>query len=111
VAVGFRRRWRNKGLILSYMRAVGLSAAKASSEAQAEGDTFRRDYYQGVLIAVQECGKRGQKEKSWDYSTGLGLGYNKGWGLLQLAASAIEAGVGVPKFVLPPLDDEDRPQT
>lgn len=106
--MGFRERWRNKALVVDHMYRIRAAAAQAAQEANAEGDIGKVRFYQGVVVAVDECAKTGRSTYGWSEETNLGRGYARGWGLLRITADSVALGVGVPPITLPRFFEEDR---
>jgi hypothetical protein len=105
--MAIRQRWRDKNVLLDFMRAMELAAIQAEQAAKSAGIGGKL-FYNGVRCAVQECKREGQSMAGWGTDTNLGQGYDKAWALLRLAASGVANGIGVPPVVLPPFFEEDR---
>lgn len=103
-------KFRDKRLVVGYMKDLQQLARSADAAARAAGDGKATEFAQGILIAVRECGQTGQpdgeewlNEDVWK-SNMYAQGYGKAWMLMRIATTGAASGAGVPPVVLPRMD-------
>lgn len=95
------KRWRNHGAVVDFMFDMKRLSAAARIEASSAGMEDKKEFYDGVLFAVDECSKTGKASIKYTESE-FGRGYRAGWALMMIARQGIEIGVGLPPIKLPP---------